>query len=101
MSVSVHANAAQVATDPGDYNPLPAGVDLGLLYYQHTTPIAKTFSLDVVGEYSIRLVTSMISVQKHSLLPTSIGYNPSETVYALSSYIADQIITQNFSRSNT
>lgn len=27
-----------------------------------------------------------------SLLPTSIGYNPSETVYALSSYISDQII---------
>ncbi|RTL54196.1 MAG: GMC family oxidoreductase [Rhodocyclaceae bacterium] len=26
-----------------------------------------------------------------SLLPTSIGYNPSETVYALASYISDQI----------
>jgi choline dehydrogenase-like flavoprotein len=26
-----------------------------------------------------------------SLLPTSIGYNPSETVYALSNYISDQI----------
>jgi choline dehydrogenase-like flavoprotein len=26
-----------------------------------------------------------------SLLPTSIGYNPSETVYALASYIADRI----------
>ena len=31
------ANAAQVATDAGDYSPLPAGVDLGILYYQHTT----------------------------------------------------------------
>lgn len=30
-----------------------------------------------------------------SLLPTSIGYNPSETVYALASYISDQIIAQN------
>lgn len=27
-----------------------------------------------------------------SLLPTSIGYNPSETVYALANYISDQII---------
>lgn len=27
-----------------------------------------------------------------SLLPTSIGYNPSETVYALASYISDQIV---------
>jgi choline dehydrogenase-like flavoprotein len=26
-----------------------------------------------------------------SLLPTSIGYNPSETVYALAHYISDQI----------
>lgn len=26
-----------------------------------------------------------------SLLPTSIGYNPSETVYALANYISDQI----------
>ncbi len=29
-----------------------------------------------------------------SLLPTSIGYNPSETVYALASYISDQIVAQ-------
>ena len=29
--------AAQIATDPGDYSPLPAGIDLGLLYYQHVT----------------------------------------------------------------
>ncbi len=31
------SHAAQVATDPGDYSPLPAGVDLGIIYYQHTT----------------------------------------------------------------
>ena len=30
-----------------------------------------------------------------SLLPTSIGYNPSETVYALASYISDQIVKAN------
>lgn len=30
-------------------------------------------------------------VMDASLLPTSIGYNPSETVYALATYIADQI----------
>jgi len=27
-----------------------------------------------------------------SLLPTSIGYNPQQTVYTLSSYITDQIL---------
>ncbi|UTW01758.1 transporter [Amphritea atlantica] len=30
------AHSAQVATDPGDYSPLPAGIDLGILYVQHT-----------------------------------------------------------------
>ncbi len=28
------SHAAQVATDPGDYSPLPAGIDLGILYLQ-------------------------------------------------------------------
>ncbi|MET4162721.1 hypothetical protein ABIE61_002582 [Marinobacterium sp. MBR-111] len=31
------SHAAQVATDAGDYAPLPAGIDLGILYLQHTT----------------------------------------------------------------
>jgi hypothetical protein len=29
------ACGAEIATDPGDYAALPAGVDLGILYYQH------------------------------------------------------------------
>src|SRR3990167_9870730 len=37
MVLTTASNAAQVATDAGDYSPLPAGVDLGILYYQHTT----------------------------------------------------------------
>tara|TARA_R110002167_G_scaffold246875_1_gene452455 strand:- start:4141 stop:5079 length:939 start_codon:yes stop_codon:yes gene_type:complete len=36
-SVSNTVSAAQVATDPGDYSPAPAGVDLGLLYLQHAS----------------------------------------------------------------
>jgi choline dehydrogenase-like flavoprotein len=36
-------------------------------------------------------------VSDASLLPTSIGYNPSETVYALSSLIADNIIKRHVS----
>ncbi|MEA1079923.1 transporter [Marinobacter qingdaonensis] len=31
------AQAAEIATDPGDYTPLPAGVNLGLLYGQYAT----------------------------------------------------------------
>jgi hypothetical protein len=34
--LSMSVLSAQVATDPGDYNPLPAGLDLGILYLQHT-----------------------------------------------------------------
>ena len=30
------AGAAEIATDPGDYAALPAGVDLGIVYGQHT-----------------------------------------------------------------
>ncbi len=30
------ASAAEIATDPGDYAPLPPGANLGLLYMQHT-----------------------------------------------------------------
>ncbi|WP_291809475.1 transporter [Limnobacter sp.] len=30
-------NAAEIATDPGDYVPLPAGINLGILYVQHAT----------------------------------------------------------------
>lgn len=32
--ISATTSAAQVATDPGDYSPLPAGLDLGILYLQ-------------------------------------------------------------------
>lgn len=32
----IAGQAAEIATDPGDYAALPPGVDLGILYYQHT-----------------------------------------------------------------
>ncbi len=35
-AVAGTACAAQIATDPGDYAALPPGVDLGIVYYQHT-----------------------------------------------------------------
>lgn len=34
--LSMPVLSAQVATDPGDYSPLPAGLDLAILYMQHT-----------------------------------------------------------------
>jgi choline dehydrogenase-like flavoprotein len=51
----------------------------------------------VVNPYGETHDVKKLYIADASLLPTSIGYNPSETVYALSSYIADQIIKANFS----
>lgn len=50
----------------------------------------------VVNPYGETHDVKKLYVSDASLLPTSIGYNPSETVYALSSYIADEIIKANF-----
>lgn len=45
----------------------------------------------VVNPYGETHDIKRLYVVDASLLPTSIGYNPSETVYALASYIADHI----------
>lgn len=45
----------------------------------------------VVNPYGETHDVKNLYVTDASLLPTSIGYNPSESVYALSSYISDQI----------
>lgn len=34
-ALGLAAQAAEIATDPGDYAALPPGVDLGIVYYQH------------------------------------------------------------------
>ena len=46
----------------------------------------------VVNPYGETHEVKNLFVADASLLPTSIGYNPSETVYALASYISDRII---------
>jgi len=50
----------------------------------------------VVNPYGESHDVKRLYIADASLLPTSIGYNPSETVYALASYIADQIVKSNF-----
>jgi choline dehydrogenase-like flavoprotein len=49
----------------------------------------------VVNQFGETHDVKKLYVADASLLPTSIGYNPSETVYALASYIADKIIEAN------
>ena len=46
----------------------------------------------VVNPYGQSHDVKGLYVSDASLLPTSIGYNPQETVYALSSYVSEQII---------
>lgn len=36
MALACSAGAAEIATDPGDYAALPPGLNLGIVYYQHT-----------------------------------------------------------------
>jgi choline dehydrogenase-like flavoprotein len=48
----------------------------------------------VVGPHGETHDVRNLYVADASLLPTSIGYNPSETVYALASYIADGIVAR-------
>lgn len=36
VAIACTANAAEIATDPGDYAALPPGLNLGIVYYQHT-----------------------------------------------------------------
>ncbi len=58
---------------------------------QGTCRMGTDKSKTVVNPYGETHDIKNLYVVDASLLPTSIGYNPSETVYALASYIADHI----------
>ena len=58
---------------------------------QGTCRMGADKSKTVVNPYGETHDVKKLYVVDASLLPTSIGYNPSETVYALASYIADHI----------
>ncbi len=64
---------------------------------QGTCRMGADPATSVVNPYGETHDVKRLYISDASLLPTSIGYNPSETVYALSSYIADGIIKANFS----
>lgn len=77
-------SCALTLPDKGGYlllNAIQEPVEAG---FQAEPGIGKPYVAYMSGyKNTIRLI---------SLLPTSIGYNPSETVYALASYISDRII---------
>jgi choline dehydrogenase-like flavoprotein len=64
---------------------------------QGTCRMGADPSKTVVNPYGETHDVKRLYIADASLLPTSIGYNPSETVYALANYIADQIVKSNFS----
>lgn len=64
---------------------------------QGTCRMAADPSKSVVNPYGETHDVKRLYIPDASILPASIGYNPSETVYALATYIADKIIEANFS----
>lgn len=58
---------------------------------QGTLRMGADPAITVVNQFGETHDVKNLYVVDASILPTSIGYNPSETVYALASYISDQI----------
>ena len=69
----------------------PARYKYTSFHPQGTCRMGADAASTVVNPYSETHDVKRLYIADASLLPTSIGYNPSETVYALASYIADQI----------
>ena len=70
----------------------PARYKYTSFHPQGTCRMGRDPQTTVVNPYGETHDVKNLYVADASLLPTSIGYNPSETVYALASYISDQIV---------
>lgn len=70
----------------------PARYKYTSFHPQGTCRMGRDPKTTVVNPYGETHDVKNLYVADASLLPTSIGYNPSETVYALASYISDNIV---------
>jgi choline dehydrogenase-like flavoprotein len=86
------ASAADVARVIGGLKNEPARYKYTSFHPQGTCRMGADPKRSVVNPYGETHDVRKLYVVDASLLPTSIGYNPSETVYALASYISDQIV---------
>jgi choline dehydrogenase-like flavoprotein len=85
-------SAAQVEPVIGALKNEPARYKYTSFHPQGTCRMGRDPETSVVNPYGETHDVKKLYVADASLLPTSIGYNPSETVYALASYIADRIV---------
>lgn len=83
---------AQVDTVIGALRNEPARYQYTSFHPQGTCRMGADPARTVVAPHGETHDVKRLYIVDASLLPTSIGYNPSETVYALASYIADGII---------
>ena len=86
------ASAADVKRVIGALRNEPARYKYTSFHPQGTCRMGADPERSVVNPYGETHDVKRLYVVDASLLPTSIGYNPSETVYALASYISDQIV---------
>ncbi len=85
-------SAEQVERVIGALKNEPARYKYTSFHPQGTCRMGRDAKTTVVNPYGETHDVKNLYVADASLLPTSIGYNPSETVYALASYISDQIV---------
>lgn len=91
-NISSIDSAAQVEAVIGALKNEPARYKYTSFHPQGTCRMGRDPKATVVNPYGETHDVKHLFVADASLLPTSIGYNPSETVYALASYISDRII---------
>jgi choline dehydrogenase-like flavoprotein len=91
-NVSSIDSAAQVEPVINALRNEPARYKYTSFHPQGTCRMGLDPKRSVVNPYGETHDVKNLYVADASLLPTSIGYNPSETVYALASYISDRIV---------
>jgi choline dehydrogenase-like flavoprotein len=89
---AVIERADQVESVIGALKNEPARYKYTSFHPQGTCRMGRDPKTTVVNPYGETHDVKNLYVADASLLPTSIGYNPSETVYALASYISDRIV---------
>ncbi|TXT41160.1 MAG: glucose-methanol-choline oxidoreductase, partial [Comamonadaceae bacterium] len=89
---AVVESADQVERVIGALKNEPARYKYTSFHPQGTCRMGRDPKTTVVNPYGETHDVKNLYVADASLLPTSIGYNPSETVYALASYISERIV---------
>lgn len=91
-NTAVVENVAQVEGAIAALKNEPARYKYTSFHPQGTCRMGRDPRTTVVNPRGETHDVKQLYVVDASLLPTSIGYNPSETVYALASYISDRIV---------